>query len=302
MIKNRKRFWLLFMIIFSIVLIFYFWKRSQPVGIEEIAIEKLVVHFIDVGQGDAILLRGPDFSIMVDAGRHDRNEVLPYLLAQNVSYLDLLVGTHPHADHIGQFPQILENFEVGEVWMSGDVHTTRAFERAIDAILATDAKYREPRAGDEFTFGSARVNVVHPKETAGNLNNGSLVLRLSYGDISFLFAGDAEIQAEHEMITRAENLQAQILKIGHHGSQTSSTYEFLNEVRPEVAIYSAGRSNPYNHPHPDVINRLRAMGISVYGTDRNGTILVETDGEKFEVYPEIRNLPGAENYESKSSN
>jgi competence protein ComEC len=112
--------------------------------------DTLIVHFIDVGQGDATLFAGPDFTILVDAGRHDRNDVVPYLQSVGVESIDLLVGTHPHADHIGQFPEVLNAFPVNEVWMSGDSHTTRTFERALDAILASDTGYHEPRAGEVY--------------------------------------------------------------------------------------------------------------------------------------------------------
>ena len=289
--KERLLLLFLLLLVSFLLVLFIHSKRKGDIDARELAAEetvtdaseKLIAHFIDVGQGDAIFLQGPDFSIMIDAGRHDRDEVLPYLKSLNINFIDLLVGTHPHADHIGQFPQILENIEVREVWMSGDVHTTRTFERAIDAILATDAIYREPRAGDEFTFGSARVYVAHPEEITGKLNNGSLVIRLNYGDVSFLFTGDAEMEAEAEMLARGEDLQAHVLKLGHHGSQTSSTREFLNQVNPEVAIYSAGWSNPYNHPHPDVIRRLNKKGILVYGTDQNGTIFIESDGISYRI-------------------
>lgn len=243
----------------------------------------LTVHFIDVGQADAILFQGPDFTILVDAGRHDRDDVLPYLRSVGVEHLDLLVGTHPHADHIGQFPQVLQALPVTEVWLSGDQHTTRTFERALDAILASDAGYHEPRAGEVFDFGSLRVEVLHPERLTGELHDGSISLRIVYGEVAFVLTGDAETNAEMEMLARGHELSAQILKLGHHGSRTSTSAAFLAAVAPEVAIYSAALGNEYGHPHAEVLARLEAAGIPVYGTDQRGTIRVITDGQRYEL-------------------
>ena len=243
--------------------------------------EYLNVHFIDVGQGDATLLKGPDFTILIDAGRHDRNDVVPYLYEQNVQEIDLLIGTHPHADHIGQFPQVLENFSVNEVWMSGDTHTTRTFEKALDAILETDANYQEPKANDEFIFGALEIKVIHPKVNRGNLNNGSIVFRAVYQDVTFLFTGDAEREAELEIVEREHELESDVLKIGHHGSRTSTSDMFLEKVSPKIAVYSAAKNNSYGHPHSETIDRLNDFSVVVYGTDISGSVVLSTDGESF---------------------
>lgn len=245
--------------------------------------DQLKVHFIDVGQGDATLLMGPDFTILVDAGRHDKNDVVPYLKEQNVQYIDLLIGTHPHADHIGQFPQVLEYYQVYEVWLSGDLHTTLSFERALDAIENTDAKYNEPRANETYSFGSAKIEIIHPKNIKGDLNNGSIVLKLRFDKLLFLFTGDAELNAEHEILERGHDLKAHILKVGHHGSNSSTSELFLKKIDPKVAIYSAAQDNSYGHPHPNVIDRLQRAGVDIYGTDVNGTIVLTTDGNAYEI-------------------
>jgi beta-lactamase superfamily II metal-dependent hydrolase len=255
----------------------------------------LTVHFCDVGQGDAILLQGPDFTLLIDAGRHDRNDVLPYLRSVGVERLDLLVGTHPHADHIGQFPQVLEALPVGEVWLSGDEHTSLTYERALDAILASEAGYHEPRAGEVFLFGSARVEVLHPERLTGRLHDGSISLRIVFGEVAILLTGDAEASAESEMIARGYPLRSQVFKLGHHGSSTSNSAPFLAAVSPEVAIYSAGLGNSYGHPHAEVIERLGAARIPVYGTDRYGAIRVITDGRQIVIETErgrADTLPG----------
>jgi beta-lactamase superfamily II metal-dependent hydrolase len=249
---------------------------------------ELKVHFIDVGQGDATLLQGPDFTIVIDAGRHDRSDVVPYLKSAGVKSIDLLIGTHPHADHIGQFPQVIEAFPVGEVWLSGDTTTTRTFESAIDAIEASDAGYHEPRAGETFNFGSARIEVLNPDHLTGELHEGSIGVRIVYGSFTVLFTGDAEAETEMAILARKYDVNALILHLGHHGSSTSSSAEFLKAVNPEVAVYSAAKDNSYGHPHEVVLERLRQMGVQIYGTDVNGTIMVITDGQTYEVQAQRR--------------
>lgn len=254
------------------------------ISAESSPLAPITVHFIDVGQGDATLVLGPDFTLLVDAGRHDRSDVVPYLRQVGVDSLDLLVGTHPHADHIGQFPQVLAEFPVREVWLSGDLTTTRTFERAIDAILESGAGYHEPRAGEVFEFGEGsrlRVEIVHPTEVGGDLNNGSIGMRFVYGAIAILLTGDAEAAAEEEMLRRGRALQANILHLGHHGSSTSTSAIFLDQVQPEVAVYSAGAENSYGHPHRETLQALAERGIAVYGTDVHGSIRVTTDGASY---------------------
>lgn len=244
---------------------------------------ELSVHYIDVDQGDSTLLLGSDFTILIDTGRHDRNDVVPYLKSVGITEIDLVVGTHPHSDHIGQLEKVINEFPVKEVWLDGNSHTSNTFERLIDAILESGASYHEPRAGENFTIGSAFIEVIHPKELTGNLNNDSVSMRVAYGDISFLFTGDTEKESEQEILNRSHNIQAQIFQLGHHGSSTSNNQPFLDSVKPEIAIYSAGKDNSYGHPHDEIIDRLKAMDIPVYGTDVHGNIIVTTDGKTYDI-------------------
>ncbi len=246
----------------------------------------LAVYFFDVGQGDATLLAGPDFTILIDAGRHNRSEVVPYLQQAGVESIDLLIGTHPHADHIGQFPQVLENFPVQDVWMCGNSNNSLTFARVVDAIVESGAGYYEPRAGEAYRIGSSYIEVLHPTTLTNNLNDSSVSVRITFGEVAFLFTGDAEARGEWEMVERGMPLSAQILKMGHHGSRTSSNTGFLGAVRPKVAIYSCGVDNSYGHPHPDALQRVYNMGVEIFGTDRHGTIQVVTNGKHFKVFTE----------------
>jgi competence ComEA-like helix-hairpin-helix protein len=227
-------------------------------------------------------MMGPDFTILIDTGRHDGDEVVPYLEEIGVESIDLLVGTHPHADHIGQFPEVLERFPVREVWMSGDTNTTRTFEDALDAVAASGAAYHEPRAGEVYQLGSARIEVLNPAHLTGEANEGSVAFRLIFGDVALMFTGDAEAPTEREIIESGRELHAKILKLGHHGSRTSSTLAFLLAVKPEIAIWSAGADNTYDHPSPGTIERLGHLGVTVLGTAIYSTIVIATDGESYQ--------------------
>jgi competence protein ComEC len=245
---------------------------------------EVTVHFLDVGQGDATLLLAPDAAMLIDTGRHDRNDVVPHLRALGVTSLDVVAITHAHADHIGQLDRVLDAFVVGEVWMSGTPHTTQTFDRAITALERSSAGYEEPRAGDTTTVGSLVVEILHPVALTGDLHGDTLAMRVSYGSVSFLFTGDLEAPGEAAMVARAGgNLPATVYQVGHHGSSTSTTPALLNAVRPEVAIYSASGTNQYGHPHAEVISRLNAAGVEVYGTPVHGTVTVTTDGTSYRV-------------------
>lgn len=249
---------------------------------------ELVVHYIDVGQGEAALLQGPGFAILIDAGNIGGREVLDYLTQLQVEAIDLLVVTHPHADHIGQAAEVLRTFPVREVWMSGYEHYTKAFEELLDAVLDSDADYFEPRAGFERSYGELELQVLNPPqgELSRNVHETCLMLKAVYGQIAFLFTGDAEQRTEKALVARGLPLQAHVLQLGHHASRTSSALEFLVAVEPDAAVYSAGVGNDFGHPHPEVLNRLKILEIPVYGTDRYGTIVVRTDGQTYSLETE----------------
>lgn len=238
----------------------------------------LQVHFIDVGQGDAELIVSPDGGIaLIDGGEADSG-VLGYLQSHGVSKLDLVVTTHPHADHIGGLVQVLKTLPVAEVVTNGQLTTTLTYEHFLDAIAEAGSEYVEVKRGDTIPFGNLTFQVLNPQSTTGDdLNNNSLVLRLVYGASSFLFMGDADQAAEASILSMGLPIQADILKVGHHGSATASSPAFLGAVKPEIAVYSAGAGNPYGHPHPETLAALSATGVQVYGTDVNGSVVVSAD-------------------------
>lgn len=252
---------------------------------------QLEVHYIDVGQADATLLvdksGSEDKVILYDAGDWTGDEVVPYLKEVGIEKIDVMVGTHPHADHIGQMEDVIDNFEVSEVWMSGDIATTNVFEKVLIAIDENVEGYEEPRAGDKFEIGNMDIEIISPSEVTGELNDGSVAMRMVYGDVSFVFTGDAEVNAEEGMLSRDLTLSADILHLGHHGSDTSTTDAFLEEVSPKVAIYSAGEGNSYGHPSASTVNKVNNKGIDLYGTDVHGNILIETDGKEYNITTDV---------------
>jgi competence protein ComEC len=242
------------------------------------------VHFIDVGQGDSVLIQAPGGeSVLIDGGEADSGAV-QYLQRLGITHLNLVIATHPHSDHIGGLVQVLNTIPVDEVITNGVMHTTLTYEHFLDAITASKAKYMEAKRGDTISLGDLNFNVLSPiSNTDEDLNNGSLVLRLVYGKVSFLFTGDAQQAAEDSMIGSGLDVSATILKVAHHGSRNGSPLEFLTAVHPQIAIYSAGLGNDYGHPHPETIAALKSIGAVIYGTDVNGTVIVTTDGNEYSI-------------------
>ena len=250
--------------------------------------DRLAVHFIDVGQGDAIFIQTPTRNILIDGGERD-SAAANYLQSLGVRGLDLVVGTHPHSDHIGGLINVLQLLPVKEIIDPGVVHSTKTFEDYLILIGENEIKYTVGRAGmiREFGDGSA-MEILHPPSSSfSKLNDASIVVRLTFGRISFLLAGDAENAAEKEILGRGCTLTSTILKVGHHGSRASSSLAFLEAVKPEVAVIMCGDENSYGYPHEEVLGRLARTGTDFYRTDRQGTIIVETDGKTYRVnkYP-----------------
>lgn len=245
----------------------------------------LKVHFIDVGQADSILIQSPDgTSVLVDAGNNeDGNKIVSYLKAQGVKDLTAVVATHPHEDHIGGMDTVIKSFSVKQVYMPNASATTKTFEDMIAAINASGAKRIQAKAGVVLDVpGLFGVFLAPNGSSYDDLNNYSAVLRLTYGGTSFLLTGDAENISEIEMLKNG-NLQATLLKVGHHGSSSSTTDTFLKAVSPKYAVISVGKGNTYGHPTDETINRLTSAGVSIYRTDQSGTIIATSDGTSIKL-------------------
>jgi beta-lactamase superfamily II metal-dependent hydrolase len=249
-----------------------------------VVLSNLRVSFVDVGQGDATLLLAPDGkTVLIDGGETDTG-IVQYLQSIGVNHIDLMIASHPHSDHIGGLVQVLQAMPVSTVVTNGQMNNTSIYERFLDAIASSKAQYVEVKRGDKLALGSLTFNVLSPVTNTGeDLSNNSIVLRLVYGDVAFLFMGDAQKEAEASILASGLPVQAQILKVGRHGSKTASSPAFLAQVRPEIAIYFAGLGNSYGYPHSVTLSSLGAVGALVYGTDIHGTITVTTDGSGYAV-------------------
>jgi len=253
-------------------------------------LEPLTVHFIDVGQGDSILIQAPLKSVLIDGGNRN-DDAMNYLAALGVEKLDIVISTHPHADHIRGLIRVLETIPVGEVIDPGVVHTTQVFERYLITIDRLGIKFTEGRAGMTRDLGGVMMEIIHPvSPSRRHLNDASVVVKLTHGEVSFLLTGDAELDSEREMLSRGHDVSANILKVGHHGSKTSTSADFLKAVSPKTAVIMCGESNSYGHPHAEVIERLKKAEVNIYRTDRHGTVVINSDGKSYEVRVEKSNF------------
>lgn len=244
---------------------------------------KLTVSYIDVGQADSILIQTPGGkNVLIDAGNNgDATTIVTYLKNQKIIRLDYVIGTHSHEDHIGSLDTIIRTFDIGQIVMPKESSNTQTFRDLITAMSDKGLKPLEAKAGVKLDLGSEiYAELLAPNSSSyEDTNDYSAVLRLVYGKNSFLFTGDAETQSESEMLHLGSQLKVDVLKVGHHGSRTSSTQAFLKLVAPKYAIISVGKGNSYGHPTVDALARLSSVGATIYRTDESGTIVCESDGE-----------------------
>ena len=244
----------------------------------------LTVHFIDVGQGDSILLDLGDIEVLIDGGEKSPG-VVSYIEDYVDGPLEVMVATHPDADHIGGLIAVLGAFEVDEIWLNGDTSNSQTYSQFMSAVNSERARVFVARRGDDIQVGNLTFNVLHPPNLSGKTNNNSIVLSFSYGQVDFLFTGDAEQEAEESMLVEGIVPDVEVLKVGHHGSRKSSSIQFLQVAKPECAIYMAGQGNNNGHPHQETITNLCEVGAEIYGTDFHQTIRITTDGETYNLLP-----------------
>ena len=292
--KSHRKWWLIAIGAVLLCAASAVWNRYPPATWGEPPSTRergvLTVRFLDVGQGDCALLTVDDTAVLVDAGPTETPTLARDLLeAYGITRLDGVIFSHPHADHIGGAPALLQAVSVDTVWMPEQTVSGAFYDQTMAAIAAQSICRKTPRAGDTFAVGALRFAVLGPLDTAAEDENDlSLCVRVDYGARSFLFCGDMTEKAEQTLLQLDTGLHADVLKVAHHGSGASSSREFLEAVSPQTAVVSCGRYNDYGHPHSSALTRLAAVGATVYRTDTQGTVTVTTDGDTLSVFCEKR--------------
>ena len=274
-------------------------ETEEPVSENLSGSAEAQVYFIDVGQGDSELIRLKDseIDILIDAGtRSTKQELADYLKELGVDDIDILIGTHPHEDHIGGMAKIIEEFPIGTLYLpeTSDemTPTTKTYESLLDAAESKNVTVRTASAGDVLLEqGNTSFKVLSPSHTDyDNLNDYSIVTRLKVGDTAFLFQGDAETPVEEEILDSGADVSCDVIKLGHHGSSTSSSRAYLEAANPSAAVISCGVGNEYGHPHRETMDLLEKLSITPYRTDTQKTLLAETDGKNIVWQTELKSV------------
>ena len=242
----------------------------------------LSVSFVDVGQADSVLIRNGNYNMLIDAGNNEDGEKLVnYFKSLGIEEFTYVFATHPHEDHIGGMDDIINNFKIDNYYMSNKLSTTKTFMDVLDALDGRNLKYTVPNKGDTLKLGDANIKVIYPGDDKSNINDSSIVLKITYGKNSFLLTGDATSNVERKIYN--EDIKSDVLKVAHHGSSYSSTDVFLDRVKPYYAVISVGKNNIYNHPSNKTLEKLNKRNIKVYRTDLDGTIVFISDGDNLSV-------------------
>ena len=268
--------------------LFYVWKEDtlqayvnyvyNPTNWEFLAV--LLIDYIDVGQADSILIRQGDATMLIDGGTGEcKDDLLAFLSDKNIDKFEYIVGTHTHEDHIGSLDDVVNTYDFDTFLFPNTTATTKTFENLVLAVQQKNKKFTAPQVGQEYSLGEAKFQILAPNsDEYSSANNYSIVIKLTYGSNTFLFTGDAESISENEILNKGFNVSADVLKIGHHGSTTSTSKEFLDAVSPKFAVISVGKDNSYNLPTKTTMEKLQEKNIPVYRTDEQGTIECISDG------------------------
>lgn len=292
--KTKKVLSILIIALFSMFLV----SCGKPEAAKKLKeAEDIKIHYIDVGQGDSELIQIGDENILIDAGTSDK-KALDYLKSIGITKIDYAIATHPHEDHIGSMDDVIKAFDIGTFYAPKATTTTKTFENMVKSLKAKNLKMTVPKVGEEINIGKATLTFLAPNsEKYEELNNYSIVVKLKYGNNSFIFMGDTEDISEGEILQKQLDIKADILKVGHHGSHSSTTQAFLDKVNPKYAVISCEKGNDYGHPHKETLTKLNAKNINIFRTDLNGTIIATSNGKEisFNVKPvdKASNTPGA---------
>lgn len=253
--------------------------------------ESFHIYFIDVGQGDCIVIENNNEFALIDAGnREDSSKLIEYFQSIGITNFQYVIGTHAHEDHIGGMPDVIMNFPISHFYMPDTITTTKTYEDVLDALEKKQIRYETPQIDSTFTMANTKFSILSIKQDNIDLNNTSIVLKVNYYNTSYLFMADAPSTIEREILEK--DLKSDVLKIGHHGSQYSTSAVFLKKVDPDYAIISVGKDNPYDHPKKITLQKLERLSVKTYRTDKDGTIILSSDGNNIEIETTKTNTNG----------
>lgn len=283
--KAWKKIFRFIIPLFIVILTFSACSNSKNAENNSISYSKNIIkiNYIDVGQGDSELIQVNGKNILIDAGPNDSiDKLMNYLNKQNIKKLDYVIATHPDEDHIGGMSSVIRKYDIGEFYAPKKIATTQTFENMVKALKIKSIKINPGKSGMSLDLGKDVIcELLAPNsDKYKDTNNYSIVIKITYGQSKFLFTGDAEKISETEMLDKNLDLSADVLKVGHHGSSSSSSKEFLDKVNPKIAIISCGKDNKYGHPHLKTITELKNRKIQIYRTDIDGSIVLISDGKK----------------------
>lgn len=252
--------------------------------------DALILHYIDVGQADATLIQGEGMNILIDCGnKADSQVMINYLKKQGVNKIDIAIGTHAHEDHIGGFPAVLKEFACDKFYLSSTTSNSRIYESLLDILDRKNIETKVPSPNDVLSIGNVHIEFYGPLKKYKDLNNSSIPLKITHKNQSFLFTGDAETEVENELVSKyGKKLQSNIFQAAHHGSSTGNSQNFLKTIQQDTVIISSNieDSPQYGHPHIETLTLLKSLDIPIYRTDKQGNIIVTSDGTKCTITEE----------------
>lgn len=285
-IRLKKKIFIILILFSFILLLIGCTNSTKPFSGNS---NELIIHFINVGQGDSILIQVNNKNLLIDAGpKSSRKDLIDYLDDLKLKNIDYIIATHPHEDHIGGMAKVIDNYTIGKFYAPKITHTSKTFEGMINSLKRKNLKINTIiRGTNSIDLGNGTTFTVFPPEktiseesSKINYNDYSPIIKLTYYNTSFLFTGDSEELSEKKLIENNDDIATNVLKLGHHGSETSTSEEFLNRVNPSIAVASLGYLNEYGHPHKKTLDKLKTKNITLYRTDIDGTIILTSDGNK----------------------
>ncbi|MFD3156031.1 ComEC/Rec2 family competence protein [Haloimpatiens sp. FM7330] len=246
----------------------------------------LKIHYIDVGQGDCILVQINNKNMLIDAGpAQNHSKIISYLKNQDIKKIHYFITTHPHEDHIGGASYVIDNFCIEAFYAPKKISSTKTYKKMISSLRKKKLKIHVAKAGVSLNLGKNTIcEMLSPNNSKyEDTNNYSPIMKLAYKNKNFIFTGDAEALSEQEVLSENYDISADVLKVGHHGSVSSTSIDFLKNVNPKIAVISCGKNNKYGHPHKETLSKLKGFNCKIYRTDLNGDILISSDGNNLKV-------------------